>query len=182
MRRAALALALAAAACTQRPAAAAALATGAQCCTPLKSTMALWAVAAAAQPAAAGSPLDAFMATSGGAAEAAPSLGGKFHGEYNKAIVDLFAKRAGLRKSVPPDVLGPFVEAAAQRNSAVDDHTQAAWTEWMETLQQELHATAEEMVSPAAAEVPVQRPGEGDAAFKHRTRQANIDREYAKKI
>ena len=113
MRRAALALALAAAACTQRPAAAAALATGAQCCTPLKSTMALWAVAAAAQPAAAGSPLDAFMATSGGAAEAAPSLGGKFHGEYNKAIVDLFAKRAGLRKSVPPDVLGPFVEAAA---------------------------------------------------------------------
>ena len=183
MRCAVLALALAAAASMQRPAAAAAaLVTGLQWCTPLQSTMALWAVAAAAQPAAAGSPLDAFMATSGGAAEAAPSLGGKFHGEYNKAIVDLFAKRAGLRKSVPPDVLGPFVEAAAQRNSAVDDHTQAAWTEWMETLQQELHAAAEEMVSPAAAEVPVQRPGEGDAAFKHRTRQANIDREYAKKI
>ena len=28
----------------------------------------------------------------------------------------------------------------------------------------------------------LQRPGEGDAAFKHRTREANIDREYAKKI
>ena len=65
------------------------------------------------------------------------ALAPELHGEYSKAVVQLFARRAGLRRSVPPQVLRPFVAAARGEQPASDQLDDAAWAEWRGLLREE---------------------------------------------
>ena len=94
------------------------------------------------------------------AAEGSDALAPELHGEYSKAVVQLFARRAGLRRSVPPQVLRPFVEAARGGQPAFDELDDEAWAEWRGLLREELRAVAAEMAAPtpAPAGLDKQRP------------------------
>ena len=124
------------------------------------------------------------LAPAAARAGAALALSDGLHDEFTSAIGRLFAQRPSMRSSVPPELLAPFVDASRYSSLPGEQASEPEpiWGEWREGLRAELHAIAQEMVSPTERKQMTQMEGETAQGFAHRNRGANNARIRIKEI
>ncbi len=117
-------------------------------------------------------------------AAAAPTLPDELHDEFSKAVARLFSSRLGLRSSVPPELINPFIQASRYSTELPKEALapEPVWHEWREELRGELHAVADEMALPTPLRTLPRLPSESDSSYNHRNSFASHARNRVKEI